>query len=71
LKKSKQSPAPAVAPRLLTVKQAAAYLATSAHAIRQLQWGGVLPYLKIGKLIQFDISDLDAFVVTQKVPART
>jgi excisionase family DNA binding protein len=56
----------AVVPRLLTVKQAASYLATTAHAIRQLQWGGFLPYLRIGKLIQFDRADLDAYVDRMK-----
>jgi excisionase family DNA binding protein len=53
-------------PRLLNVKEAAAYLATSMHAIRQLQWNKSIPYLRIGKLIQFDRADLDRFIDAQK-----
>jgi excisionase family DNA binding protein len=49
-------------PRLLNVKEAASYLATSVHAIRQLQWSRAIPSLKIGKLIQFDRADLDRYV---------
>lgn len=55
-----------VTPRLLTVQQAAIYLSTSTHAIRQLGWGGEIPSLKIGKRVLFDKSDLDAFVNAQK-----
>jgi excisionase family DNA binding protein len=60
----------AVAPRLLNVREAAAYLACSVHAIRQLQWSNAIPSLKIGKLIQFDKVDLDSFVNAQKTCAR-
>jgi excisionase family DNA binding protein len=59
-----------VEPRLLTVRQAALYLACSVHAIRQLQWSSAIPSLKIGKLIQFDKADLDSFVNAQKTCAR-
>lgn len=55
-----------VEPRLLNVRQAALYLACSVHAIRQLQWSRAIPSLKIGKLIQFDRSDLDKYVEAQK-----
>ncbi|MFZ0954572.1 MAG: helix-turn-helix domain-containing protein [Candidatus Sulfotelmatobacter sp.] len=53
-------------PRLLNVKEAASYLATSVHAIRQLQWSRAISSLKIGKLIQFDRADLDRFIDAQK-----
>lgn len=55
-----------VEPRLLTVRQAALYLACSVHAIRQLQWSSAVPSLKIGKLVQFDRADLDRYVDAQK-----
>jgi excisionase family DNA binding protein len=54
----------------LNVREAASYLACSIHAIRQLQWSSAIPSLKIGKLIQFDIRDLDAFVDAQKTSVR-
>ena len=59
-----------VEPRLLTVRQAAQYLACSVHAIRQLQWSSAIPSLKIGKLIQFDKADLDRYVDLAKTGAR-
>jgi excisionase family DNA binding protein len=58
----KQLAPSAISPRLLNVRQAAAYLACSVHAIRQLQWSRAIPSLKIGKLIQFDRVDLDRYV---------
>jgi excisionase family DNA binding protein len=57
-------------PRLLNVREAASYLATSVHAVRQLQWNKTVPYLRIGKLIQFDRADLDRFIDAQKEAAR-
>jgi excisionase family DNA binding protein len=62
----KQIAASPVQPRLLNVRQAAEYLACNVHAIRQLQWSRAIPFLKIGKFIQFDKQDLDAFVAAQK-----
>lgn len=62
--KSIQTPA-----RLLNIREAAAYLATTVHAVRQLQWKGLLPFLKIGKFVQFDRQDLDAFIAAQKTVA--
>ncbi len=53
-------------PRLLTVQQAAGYLATTVAAIRQLQWDARIPFLRIGKRVQFDRRDLDAFIMSQK-----
>jgi excisionase family DNA binding protein len=58
----KNSLAEAPCPRLLNVREAAAYLACSVHAVRQLQWNRAIPSIKIGKLIQFDRADLDAYV---------
>ena len=56
-------------PRLLNIHQAAAYLACNVFALRQLQWNGKIPYLKIGKLVQFDRADLDRFIDAQKLGA--
>jgi excisionase family DNA binding protein len=56
-------------PRLLNVLEAATYLATTVHAVRQLQWSKAIPHLKLGKLVQFDRNDLDAFINAQKMSA--
>jgi excisionase family DNA binding protein len=57
-------------PRLLTVKQAAEYLATSAWAIRTLGWSGTIPPVRIGKRVLFDRRDLDKFVESAKAVSR-
>jgi excisionase family DNA binding protein len=54
----------------LNVREAASYLACSIHAVRQLQWSSAIPSLKIGKLVQFDIRDLDAYIDNAKMCAR-
>jgi excisionase family DNA binding protein len=61
--------AESIVPRLLTVQQAAAYLSTSVHAVRQLQWGREIPSLKIGKRLLFDKKDLDRYVDLAKAGA--
>lgn len=57
-------------PRLLTVKQAAVYLACSVFAVRSLGWGGQVPSLKIGRRVLFDRRDLDRYVDLSKAGAR-
>jgi excisionase family DNA binding protein len=54
-------------PRLLTVPQAAAYLACTVPAVRALQWSRSVPFLRIGKRVVFDRGDLDRYVDAQKV----
>ena len=56
-------------PRLLTVPQAALYLACTVAAVRQLQWSRAVPFLKIGKRILFDRADLDRYVDLAKESA--
>jgi excisionase family DNA binding protein len=51
-----------IAPRLLNVQEASLYLAFTVAAVRQLQWSRAVPFLKIGKRVLFDRSDLDRYV---------
>lgn len=53
-------------PRLLSIKQAAAYLNCTVWATRSLVWGREVPSLKIGNRILFDRADLDAFIESRK-----
>ena len=54
--------------RLLTIKEAAQYLSLSVYSVREMIWGGVLPYIKRegGRKYLLDIRDLDAFIDSQK-----
>lgn len=78
MKKKKTTPrGPIVVPvvpipqetRLLNIKQAAAYLSCTVSAIRHLVWAGKLPHMRIGRFVQIDRADLNAFVESQKVVA--
>jgi excisionase family DNA binding protein len=52
--------------RLYTVEEAAEYLACSPWTVRELQWGGALPFVKFNRRIYFDLEDLDAFAERNK-----
>jgi len=53
--------------RLYSIKEAAIYLGRSPWGIRELQWRGKLPFVKVGRRIHFDINDLDSFIEKNKV----
>lgn len=53
--------------RLFTVKEAALYLGRTPHAIRELQWDGLLPAVKVGRRIHFDLLDLEKFIESHKI----
>ncbi|MGO9075628.1 MAG: helix-turn-helix domain-containing protein [Terriglobales bacterium] len=55
-----------LAPRLLNVRDAAAYLGTTVWFIRNLGWSDSLPVLKLGNRWLFDKADLDAYVDRMK-----
>jgi len=61
----------AQAPRLLGVNQAAAYLGTTSWMIRKLVWAKELSHIRLGQRLLFDVQDLNKFVESQKIPART
>ncbi len=55
-----------VAPRLLTLKQAAVYLQSSVYQVRQLIIDRKIPNLRLGKLYRLDRRDSDAFIHREK-----
>ncbi|MBZ5508485.1 MAG: excisionase family DNA-binding protein [Acidobacteriia bacterium] len=52
--------------RLLTVKEAATYLASTVWFVRSLAWERRVPFLKLGKRVCFDRVDLDKFIEQEK-----
>lgn len=54
-----------ITPRLVTIKQAAAYCACSVWAIRQVIWSKELPACMIGRRLLIDRGDLDRFIDTR------
>jgi len=55
-----------VQPRLLRVKEAAAYLGSTVWFIRSLAWSRAVPHVVFGKRILFDRADLDRYLESQK-----
>ena len=56
-----------IEPRLLTVRQAAAYLGATVWFVRTLAWSRNIPHLILGKRMVFDKADLDRYVDSLKV----
>jgi excisionase family DNA binding protein len=70
-KKPVSIPVPTTAPepRMLNVKQAAAYTGATVWQVRTWAWHRVVPFVKFGPRILFDKSDLDRHIESQKVRA--
>jgi excisionase family DNA binding protein len=51
-----------ISPRLITIKQAAAYCSCAVWAIRQFIWSKELPAFKMGKRYVIDRGDLDRLI---------
>ena len=63
--------------RLLTEQEAAQYLRLSRSTLRQQRMKyrpsenlPLIPFVRVGRNIRYDISDLDAWIVALKVSAR-
>lgn len=55
---------------LLDIKATADRLATSERHVRELIYRRDLPYIKVGRLVRIDTADLDAWLASQRQPAR-
>ena len=56
-------------PELVDIDGAARHLECTPRLIRELWTRRVLPGVKVGRLVRFDLADLDAYVDAQRVPA--
>ena len=52
--------------RLLTVQEAARYLAVSVSTVYGWVWQRRIPFVKIGRAVRFDPRDLEAFIEASK-----
>jgi excisionase family DNA binding protein len=55
-----------IKPRLLTLKEASAYLGRSVPSIRELVWAGSLPIVRVGRRIHLDTLDLEKWIEQHK-----
>ncbi len=53
--------------RLLNIKEAAEYMATTPGSLYQKVHNGIIPYVKIGRSLRFDIEELDEFIKNNAV----
>ena len=56
--------------RLLNVEEAAEYIGSTPGSIYQKVHSGVIPFVKIGRSVRFDIVELDAFIEQKKKESR-
>lgn len=54
------------AARLLTPSEAAAYLNVTERWVRRAVAERRIDFIKVGKLLRFDLADLDAFIAEQR-----
>jgi excisionase family DNA binding protein len=59
-----------VAPRLLTVDQAAVYLARSKDAVQHMVAARKLPVVRDGRRVFLDVRELDRWIEQSKEPAE-
>lgn len=57
--------------RLLTVQEAARYLAVSASTLYGWVWQRRIPFIKVGRAVRFDLDDLEGFIQGNRVQPRT
>ncbi len=55
---------------LLTISDAAKRLTTSERHVRELIYRRQIPFLRVGRLIRFDSSDLEDWIADRKVSAN-
>jgi len=56
--------------RLMTVRDAAKFLAVSVSTVYGWAWQRKLPFVKVGRALRFDRTDLEDFVRTNRVEPR-
>lgn len=55
---------------LLTVQEAAKYLAISPSTLYGWVWQRRIVFVKVGRSLRFDLADLQEFIRANRVPAR-
>ena len=56
--------------RLITIKEAASYLAVSVSTLYGWVWQRRIPFIKMGRALRFDRADLEQFVQANRVQPR-
>jgi excisionase family DNA binding protein len=59
-----------IEPRLLTVQEAARFLTVSASTLYGWVWQRKIPFVKVGRALRFDLTDLEEFIEASRTPSR-
>jgi excisionase family DNA binding protein len=57
-------------PRLMTVTDAARYLAVSVSTLYGWVYQRRIPFVKVGRALRFEVVDLDSFIQRNRTQAR-
>ncbi len=55
--------------RLVTVREAAQYLAVSVSTLYGWVWQRRIPFVKVGRSLRFDLADLEEFIEVNRTQA--
>jgi len=55
-----------IAPRLINAKEAATYLAISERKLWGMSKSNIIPVVRLGRAVRYDINDLNAFISEAK-----
>ena len=59
-----------ISQRLVKVRAAADYLAISERKLWDLSQNGTIPVVKLGRMVRYDLADLDSFIENMKSIAK-
>lgn len=55
------------AQRLLSEPDAAVYMGTTARHLEELRYRRELPFVKVGRLVRYDVKALDRYITTNTI----
>lgn len=61
------SPGAAVRPRLVSIQDCSVYMGLSVHTLYTMVSQRRIPFVKVGRLVKFDLALLDAWIVKRTV----
>jgi excisionase family DNA binding protein len=64
------SSAQSTAPRLVTVKDAAKYLAVSVSTLYGWVYQRRIPFVKVGRALRFEVTELDDFIRRNRTQSK-
>ena len=69
--KAENGSVPGTEARLLTVQEAARYMAVSVSTLYGWVWQRRIPFVKMGRALRFDLADLERFIETSRVKSSS